>query len=77
VAGFMDSVIVGPRGVLVVCRLPISICCALFLSTFQGRGKTLFVFVNGCPPIITPGVIVGISTLYLLERAVQLWWLCF
>ncbi|MEL0612203.1 ABC transporter permease [Marinomonas arenicola] len=48
-------------GVLVV-AVPIGICCALFLSTFQGRGKT-FLYSLMMSPLLTPGVIVGISTL--------------
>jgi spermidine/putrescine transport system permease protein len=54
------SVIVA-AGVLVV-AVPIGICCALFLSTFQGRGKT-FLYSLMMSPLLTPGVIVGISTL--------------
>ncbi|BDX04308.1 MAG: ABC transporter permease [Marinomonas sp.] len=48
-------------GVLVV-AVPIGICCALFLSTVQGRGKT-FLYSLMMSPLLTPGVIVGISTL--------------
>ncbi|QUX93623.1 ABC transporter permease [Marinomonas sp. A3A] len=48
-------------GVLVV-AVPIGICCALFLSTVQGRGKT-FIYTLMMSPLLTPGVIVGISTL--------------
>ncbi|RCX06848.1 ABC transporter permease [Marinomonas foliarum] len=54
------SVIVA-AGVLVV-AVPIGICCALFLSTVQGRGKT-FLYSLMMSPLLTPGVIVGISTL--------------
>ncbi|AEF56405.1 ABC transporter permease [Marinomonas posidonica] len=48
-------------GVLVV-AVPIGICCALFLSTVQGKGKT-FLYSLMMSPLLTPGVIVGISTL--------------
>lgn len=48
-------------GVLVV-AVPIGICCALFLSTVQGKGKT-FIYTLMMSPLLTPGVIVGISTL--------------
>ncbi|MBJ7536523.1 ABC transporter permease [Marinomonas transparens] len=48
-------------GVLMV-AVPIGICCALFLSTFQGKGKT-FLYSLMMSPLLTPGVIVGISTL--------------
>ena len=48
-------------GVLVI-AVPIGICCALFLSTVQGKGKT-FIYTLMMSPLLTPGVIVGISTL--------------
>ena len=48
-------------GVLVI-AVPVGICCALFLSTVQGRGKT-FIYTLMMSPLLTPGVIVGISTL--------------
>lgn len=54
------SVVVA-AGVLAV-AVPIGICCALFLSTVQGRGKT-FLYSLMMSPLLTPGVIVGISTL--------------
>lgn len=54
------SVVVA-AGVLVV-AVPIGICCALFLSTVQGKGKT-FIYTLMMSPLLTPGVIVGISTL--------------
>ncbi|KZN12575.1 ABC transporter permease [Marinomonas sp. TW1] len=54
------SIIVA-AGVLVV-AVPIGICCALFLSTVQGKGKT-FIYSLMMSPLLTPGVIVGISTL--------------
>ncbi|WP_421846891.1 ABC transporter permease [Marinomonas sp.] len=53
--------IVVAAGVLVV-AVPIGICCALFLSTVQGKGKT-FIYTLMMSPLLTPGVIVGISTL--------------
>ncbi|MBR7889652.1 ABC transporter permease [Marinomonas sp. A79] len=53
--------IVVAAGVLVV-AVPIGICCALFLSTVQGKGKT-FIYSLMMSPLLTPGVIVGISTL--------------
>lgn len=53
--------IVVAAGVLLV-AVPIGICCALFLSTVQGRGKT-FLYSLMMSPLLTPGVIVGISTL--------------
>ena len=56
----MISVIVA-AGVLIV-AVPIGICCALFLSTIQGKGKT-FIYSLMMSPLLTPGVIVGISTL--------------
>jgi len=54
------SIIVA-AGVLVF-AVPVGICCALFLSTVQGRGKT-FIYTLMMSPLLTPGVIVGISTL--------------
>ncbi|CUB06163.1 ABC-type spermidine/putrescine transport system, permease component II [Marinomonas fungiae] len=48
-------------GVLLI-AVPIGVCCALFLSTYQGRGKT-FVYSLMMSPLLTPGVIVGISAL--------------
>lgn len=54
------SVVVA-AGVLAV-AVPVGICCALFLSTVQGRGKT-FLYSLMMSPLLTPGVIVGISTL--------------
>ena len=48
-------------GVLIV-AVPIGVCCALFLSTVQGRGKS-FLYSLMMSPLLTPGVIVGISTL--------------
>ncbi|MCW4630129.1 MULTISPECIES: ABC transporter permease [Marinomonas] len=48
-------------GVLVI-AVPVGICCALFLSTVQGKGKT-FLYTLMMSPLLTPGVIVGISTL--------------
>lgn len=48
-------------GVLLL-AVPIGICCALFLSTAHGRGKT-FLYALMMSPLLTPGVIVGISTL--------------
>ncbi|OZG70780.1 spermidine/putrescine ABC transporter permease [Hahella sp. CCB-MM4] len=56
----LTSVIVA-FGVLVV-AVPIGVCCALFLSTVQGRGKS-FLYSLMMSPLLTPGVIVGISTL--------------
>lgn len=55
-------------GVLVV-AVPIGVCCALFLSTFQGRGKT-FIYSLMMSPLLTPGVIVGISAL-IFWRALE------
>ena len=54
------SIIVA-AGVLVI-AVPVGICCALFLSTVQGKGKT-FIYTLMMSPLLTPGVIVGISTL--------------
>lgn len=48
-------------GVLAV-SLPIGIACALFLSSVHGRGKT-FLYSMMMSPLLTPGVIIGISTL--------------
>lgn len=48
-------------GVLAV-AVPIGICCALLLSTYQGKGKT-FIYTLMMSPLLTPGVIIGISTL--------------
>lgn len=53
--------IVVAAGVLVI-AVPVGICCALFLSTVQGKGKT-FLYTLMMSPLLTPGVIVGISTL--------------
>ncbi|RDL44783.1 ABC transporter permease [Marinomonas piezotolerans] len=55
-----NSVIVAV-GVLVV-AVPIGVSCALFLSTVEGKGKT-FLYSLMMSPLLTPGVIVGISTL--------------
>ncbi len=54
------SIIVA-AGVLIV-AIPIGICCALLLSTYQGKAKT-FVYTLMMSPLLTPGVIIGISTL--------------
>ncbi|ADZ93208.1 ABC transporter permease [Marinomonas mediterranea] len=59
-AALLNSVIVA-AGVLIV-AVPIGVCCALFLSTVQGKGKT-FIYSLMMSPLLTPGVIVGISTL--------------
>lgn len=59
-AALWNSILVA-AGVLVV-AVPIGICCALFLSTVQGKGKT-FLYSLMMSPLLTPGVIVGISTL--------------
>lgn len=48
-------------GVMIV-ALPIGVACALFLSTVEGKGKT-FVYSLMMSPLLTPGVIIGISTL--------------
>ncbi len=56
----LTSIIVA-AGVLIV-AVPIGVCCALFLSTVQGRGKS-FLYSLMMSPLLTPGVIVGISTL--------------
>lgn len=48
-------------GVLLI-AVPIGVSCALFLSTVEGRGKT-FLYSLMMSPLLTPGVIVGISTL--------------
>ncbi|MEL0635148.1 MULTISPECIES: ABC transporter permease [Marinomonas] len=53
-------------GVLLV-AVPIGICCALFLSTVQGKGKTLLYAIM-MSPLLTPGVIIGISTLIFWKR---------
>jgi len=45
-----------------IVAVPVGICCALFLSTVQGKGKT-FLYTLMMSPLLTPGVIVGISTL--------------
>ncbi|AJQ92557.1 ABC transporter permease [Gynuella sunshinyii] len=48
-------------GVLII-ALPIGISCALFLSSVNGRAKT-FLYSLMMSPLLTPGVIIGISTL--------------
>lgn len=48
-------------GVLLV-AVPVGVSCALFLSSVEGRGKT-FLYSLMMSPLLTPGVIVGISTL--------------
>lgn len=48
-------------GVLVV-AVPVGVASALFLSTYQGRGKN-FLYGVMLSPLLTPGVIIGISTL--------------
>jgi len=42
--------------------LPIGIASALFLTTVDGRGKS-FIYALILSPLLTPGVIIGISTL--------------
>lgn len=48
-------------GVLAL-AVPIGVACALFLSTYHGRSKNLIYGVM-LSPLLTPGVIIGISTL--------------
>lgn len=48
-------------GVLVI-AVPIGVACALFLSTYRGKGKH-FIYGLMLSPLLTPGVIIGISTL--------------
>lgn len=48
-------------GVLVI-AVPIGVACALFLSTYRGKGKN-FIYGLMLSPLLTPGVIIGISTL--------------
>jgi spermidine/putrescine transport system permease protein len=48
-------------GVLVI-AVPIGVACALFLSTYRGGGKN-FIYGLMLSPLLTPGVIIGISTL--------------
>ncbi|TDO97610.1 ABC transporter permease [Marinomonas balearica] len=59
-AALLNSIIVA-AGVLIV-AVPIGVACALFLSTVQGKSKT-FIYSLMMSPLLTPGVIVGISTL--------------
>ncbi|GGX87472.1 peptide ABC transporter permease [Litchfieldella qijiaojingensis] len=42
--------------------VPIGIACALFLNTVSSRGKP-FIYALILSPLLTPGVIIGISTL--------------
>ncbi|WP_251978805.1 ABC transporter permease [Salinicola avicenniae] len=42
--------------------VPIGVASALFLTTVEGRGKS-FVYALILSPLLTPGVIIGISTL--------------
>ncbi|KAA0017518.1 ABC transporter permease [Salinicola corii] len=42
--------------------LPIGVASALFLTTVDGRGKS-FIYALILSPLLTPGVIIGISTL--------------
>ncbi|WP_110631419.1 ABC transporter permease [Salinicola salarius] len=42
--------------------LPIGVASALFLTTVEGRGKS-FIYALILSPLLTPGVIIGISTL--------------
>ncbi len=53
-------------GVLIV-AVPIGVCCALLISTFHGKGKT-FLYALMMSPLLTPGVIIGISTLVFWQR---------
>ncbi|QEW06742.1 ABC transporter permease [Nitrincola iocasae] len=48
-------------GVLMI-AVPIGVACALFLSTYRGSGKH-FIYGLMLSPLLTPGVIIGISTL--------------
>ena len=59
-AALGNSIVVA-IGVLIV-AVPIGVSCALFLSTVEGKGKT-FLYSLMMSPLLTPGVIVGISTL--------------
>lgn len=56
----LNSFIVG-LGVLVV-AVPIGVSAGLFLSTYEGKGKNFFYSLM-LSPLLTPGVIIGISTL--------------
>lgn len=56
----LNSFIVG-FGVLVL-AVPIGVSAGLFLSTYEGKGKN-FYYSLMLSPLLTPGVIIGISTL--------------
>src|ERR1700754_2857872 len=63
--GLMNSVLVGI--VVVIISVPIGIGAALLLTGLQGKVRT-FVYGVMVSPLLTPGVIIGISTLVFWDR---------
>ncbi|GHB24916.1 ABC transporter permease [Salinicola rhizosphaerae] len=57
----LGNSLMAAAGVLCV-AVPIGVASALFLTTVEGRGKS-FVYTLILSPLLTPGVIIGISTL--------------
>ena len=50
--------------------LPIGVASALFLTTVEGRGKS-FIYALILSPLLTPGVIIGISTLIFWRSSLR------
>lgn len=63
--GLMNSLLVGV--VVVIISVPIGIGAALLLTGLQGKART-FVYGVMVSPLLTPGVIIGISTLVFWDR---------
>jgi len=63
--GLINSVLVGI--VVVIISVPIGIGAALLLTGLQGKVRT-FVYGVMVSPLLTPGVIIGISTLVFWDR---------
>lgn len=62
----LGNSLMAAAGVLCV-AVPIGVASALFLTTVEGRGKS-FVYTLILSPLLTPGVIIGISTLILWRQ---------
>jgi spermidine/putrescine transport system permease protein len=60
-----NSVIVGIAVILV--SIPLGVSAALFLNGLQSRART-FIYAVMVSPLLTPGVIIGISTLVFWRR---------
>jgi spermidine/putrescine transport system permease protein len=60
-----NSIVVGIAVILV--SIPLGVSAALFLNGLQSRART-FIYAVMVSPLLTPGVIIGISTLVLWRR---------